>query len=170
MTTNDLLLFVACVMLAGLSVGCGSQALQVNATVARAMLEVQSASGPVIRELRKDAGIRAGREAFEAGEPEPVAQAAARHETNRWQCAISGHQIYAEAVGSYIDTLVLWLAGANFELGDAIPFVERVVGSYYALRSCLDSLDAPELDPIVIENPTFLNLVPDAWGLPGVTP
>ena len=166
---NDLSLLVAVALLAGLSVGCGAPALQINATVARAMLEVQSASGPVIRQLRVEAGIQAGREAFDAGEPEPVAQAAARTEAARWQCAVDGHRIYSSAVGAYIDTLVLWLAGADFEIADAIPFVMRAAGAYASLRSCIDSLDAPELDPIVIENPTFLDLVPPGWGVAGVT-
>ena len=166
--THDLWLAVSFAMLAALSIGCGSQALKVNASVAHAMLEVQAASGPVIRELRKAASVRAGRQAFEAGEPEPVAQAAARNESTRWQCAIDGHRIFAGAVGSYIDTLVLWQAGADFKLADAVPFVARAVAAYTALRSCVDSLNAPELAPILVENPTFLNLVPPDWGVPGV--
>jgi hypothetical protein len=156
---HDFALLVAFVLVAILAVGCGNEALRINAGVARAMLEVQAESGPVIRELRVSAGVEAGREAHARGEPEATAQAAASSAAARWSCAIDGHRLYSLAVGAYIDTLALWVAGRDFELVDAIPFVRRALDSYRVLSSCLRSLGSEVLP----EAPSFLDMIPPTW-------
>ena len=159
MTAYDFALCAVLVLFAVLAIGCGNEALRINAGVARAMLEVQSSSGPVIRELRVSAGITAGREAHARGEPEAVAQSAARTAAAAWACAIDGHRFYSSAVGAYIDTLALWLAGRDFELADAIPFVLRALDSYRVLSACLRSLGSEALP----ETPSFLDIIPPTW-------
>jgi hypothetical protein len=156
-TLAVLALLVSAVFVAG----CGNEALRINAEVARGMLELQAESGPRIRELRIAAGVSAGREAMEAGLQQDRAQAAARAAAEQWQCAIDGHSIYAEAVGSYIDTLTLWQAGRDFDISDILPFVRRAIDSYRFLSSCLSSLGSDVLP----ELPSFFNLIPPTWGI-----
>lgn len=144
--------------------GCGNQALQANQEVARMMLEVQSTSGPVIRQLRIDASIAAGREVQESGGQESAAQVAASETAQRWQCALDGHGIYATAVSAYIDTLTLWQGGQDFELLDVLPFVRRAIDSYSFLVSCLASLGSDLLPEV----PAFFSLIPSTWSLTDV--
>ncbi|MCH8084648.1 MAG: hypothetical protein IH885_10475, partial [Myxococcales bacterium] len=118
MNAHDIAFAVLAVVLAALLVGCGNEALRINASIARVMLEVQATSGPIIRELRVDAGVAAGREVHSSGGDEARAQRAATSTARRWQCAIDGHRIYSSAVGAYIDALVIWQAGDDFELTD----------------------------------------------------
>lgn len=164
MSVRDLVLTFALALVFSIwCVGCGNAALQTNATVARAMLEVQAESGPLVRELRIDAATAAAREVHATGGNEAAAQAAATSAASRWQCAIDTHRIYSTAVGSYIDTLVLWQAGRDFELSDSIPFVARALDAYRALTSCLSSLGSDALPTV----PSFLDLIPSAWGVAG---
>lgn len=162
MTLHDLTLLVALVLLSCLALGCGNEALRINAGVAGAMLEVQSASGPVIRAARVKAGVDAGRAVHTSGGSEPEAQSAARSAADEWMCAVNGHRLYSLAVGSYIDTLALWAAGRDFELADAIPFVLRALDSYRVLSACLRSLGSEALP----ETPSFLDMIPPAWSAP----
>ena len=161
MVASDIASIVLAVCVAFLVAGCGNEALRVNATVARAMLEVQAESGPVIRELRVNAGVEAGREAHDRGAPEAEAQAAATAAASAWQCAIDGHGIYASAVGAYIDALALWANGVELELADALPFVRRAIDAYGFLASCLRSLGSDALP----DAPSFLNLIPPVWSV-----
>lgn len=142
--------------------GCGSQAVKINATIARAMLEVQAQAGPVIRDARVEAGVNAARSVHDAGGLEADAQLAATAAAARWECAIDGHRFFALAVGSYVDAIVLWQAGTDFELTDTIPFVRRALDAYRVLRACLHSLGS-ELLPDV---PSFLRLIPPTWSDP----
>lgn len=150
---------VFAIVLAAFASGCGNEALRINTSIARAMLEVQAESGPLIRELRVAAGVSAGHSAHARGEPEAVAQIAARAAASRWQCAIDGHRLYSIAVGTYIDTLALWGAGEDFELTDAIPFVIRALDTYRVLASCLLSLGSEVLPAV----PAFLDVIPPMW-------
>ena len=159
MSVHGFVLFVLALVLAALFVGCGNEALRVNASVARVMLEVQSTSGPVIRELRVDAGIAAGRRVHANGGTIEAAQRAAVSTAQRWQCAIDGHRLYSSAVGAYIDALVLWQASDDFELADAIPFVRRALDAYRVTASCLLSLGSNVLPEV----PSFLRLIPLGW-------
>ena len=161
MTSHETLLMICAIVLAALFVGCGNQAWRVNASVARAMLEVQAESGPVIRELRVQAGVNAGREVHDRGGPEIEAQAAAVDAADRWDCAIEEHRIYSSMVGAYIDALALRVNDSDFELMDALPFVRRALAAYRALASCLASLESDALP----ETPEFLNLIPPAWSV-----
>ena len=161
MNATDLLLLVALVVLSALFVGCGDQALRTNAAVARAMLEVQAESGPIIREQRINAGVEAGRAAHARGEPEQIAQAEASAAAERWTCAIEGHRLYAGAVGSYIDSLALYAAGDGFDLLDALPFVRRALDAYRLLVSCLSSLGSDALPEV----PSFLDMLPPTWNV-----
>jgi len=160
MVASDIASIVLAVCVAFLVAGCGNEALRINATIARAMLEIQSSSGPMIRELRVNAGVEAGREAHDRGDSEAAAQASAAAAADAWQCAIDGHGIYASAVGAYIDALALWSNGVELELADALPFVRRAIDSYRFLASCLRSLGSDVLP----DAPAFLDLVPPAWG------
>jgi len=155
----DFVLLAAVVVLSALFVGCGAGAIRTNATIAGAMLEVQSESGPLIRGLRIDASVNAARAAQERGEPEDIAQQEAQTVAGRWSCAIDGHRIFAGAVGSYIDALVLWQAGRDFELTDAVPFVTRALDAYRALVGCLSSLGSDILPAV----PSFFDVIPPAW-------
>lgn len=157
--SDGLLWVLAFVVLSVLFVGCGNEALKANVSIASAMLEVQSASGPVIRAARVEAGVSAGRDVHDSGGDEASAQLAASSAARRWQCAIDGHRIYASAVGAYIDTLALWAAGLDFELTDAIPFVRRALDTYRALVSCLVSLGSDALPAV----PVFLDSIPPLW-------
>jgi len=161
MSAHDWLLVALAITLPILLVGCGNEALRANATVARAMLEIQAESGPIVRELRVSASVNAAREVHDSGGDEATAQAAATETSRRWQCAIDGHRIYALAVGSYIDALALWLSGEDFELLDAIPFLRRGLDSYRVLSSCLRSLGSDALPEV----PSFLNLIPPTWSV-----
>ena len=152
---------VAFVVLSFAFVGCGSNALKMNANVARVMLEVQAESGPVIRELRVDASVESARQVHESGGDEEAARAAATRTANRWQCAIDSHRIYQSAVGAYIDSLALWYVGDDFNWTDAIPYVVRVLDMYRALVSCLRSLGSSALPAV----PAFLDLIPSTWGV-----
>jgi len=146
-------------VLVALAAGCGNSALKMNAGIARAMLEVQATSGPLIRELRVEAGVDAGRRAHDRGEPVEEAQAAARAAAGRWQCAIDGHRLFSLAVGTYIDALVIAQANDAFKFEDVIPFVRRALDTYRALSSCLRSLGSDALPAA----PGFLNVIPPGW-------
>ncbi len=161
MNMHDLLLTVALAASAFLFVGCGSAALKTNAAIASAALEIQSVSGPVIRELRINAGVTAGDEVYSSGGTEAEAQAAAARTTARWQCAIDGHRVYSTAVGAYIDALSLWSVGRSFELTDVIPIVRGVLDSYRVFSSCLRSLGSDALPEV----PLFFGLIPPAWSV-----
>lgn len=161
MSETSILLFAILACTAALSLGCGNQALSMNAEVARAMLEVQSSSGPVIRGLRVSAGVEAGRVAHESGATEEQAQAFALRAANRWNCAIDGHRIYSGAVGAYIDALALWNLRADFQLADALPFVSRAIDAYRFVSSCLNELGSDALP----ELPSFFDLIPGSWSL-----
>lgn len=155
------MMFVACLVFAAIMAGCGNQALKANASVARAMLEVQVTSSPIIRDLRSEAGTKAGRAVFDAGGEEPEALTAASEELEGWQCAVDGHRIYSSAVGAYISALALWSAGERFELADALPFLTRALAAYRSLWSCLKSHDVDALPEV----PGFLSIIPITWGV-----
>ncbi len=159
MNAHDFGIFAVIVAALIFVAGCGNAALQVNATVARAMLEVQAESGPVVRQLRIDASVGAARAVHDSGGDEAAAQAAAAATATRWRCVIDTHRIYSGAVGAYIDTLALWLAGLDFELADSIPFVRRALDAYRALASCTSSLGSEVLPAV----PTFFDLIPSDW-------
>lgn len=154
---------IACIIvcLALLATGCGNEALRMNAELGRGMLEAQSTSGPIIRQLRIDASVAAGRAAHDRGAPESTAQAAAQAEAQRWQCALDGHGIYASAVSAYIGTLALWNAGQDFGLTDVLPYARRALDGYRFLASCLASLGSA----ILPEVPAFFDLIPSGWSL-----
>lgn len=161
MTANDLILAIVLVACAVFAVGCGNEALRINAEIARGMLELQAESGPRIREARVNAGVEAGREAHARGAPEAEAQAAASHAAEQWQCAVTGHQIYSMAVGAYIDSLQIAQQDVGFAIIDAIPFVRRAVDSYRVLAACLLSIGSDLLPEV----PDFFNLIPSGWGV-----
>ena len=148
-----ILVFLFAVVLAA----CGNAALKTNAVIARAMLEAQTETGPVIREARVEAGVEAARIAMSDGLSRAIAHREAEAATDRWECAVSGHRLYSEGVSSYIDTLVLWNAGADFELTDVIPFAVRAVNSYRVMTTCLGGLG------MELPEPAFLDLIPSDW-------
>ena len=128
--------------------GCaGNEALRVNVEVARAMLEAQSASGPVIRDLRIDAALDAARAVHDAGGDESEALESARATADRWSCAIDGHRLYS---------------GAEFQLIDVVPFVRAALDAYRSIASCLQALGVAN----VPEEPAFFQLIPPEWSLP----
>lgn len=141
--------------------GCGANALQVNAQVATAMLEVQVTAGDAVRSAREADMLASARAAFESGAPEEQATAAAQAADERWQCAVDGHRLYQSAVGAYIDAVQLWSAGRSVQLTDALPFVRRALDAYRAIVGCLDSLGSEVLP----RAPAFLDLFPAAWEL-----
>ena len=161
MTTNEVVLFAILVLALFIALGCGNQALQVNAEIARAMLEVQSTNGPMIREARVNASVTAARAVHERGGTESEAQAIATDTASHWQCALDGHGIYATAVSAYIDTITLWQTGQDFEIEDILPFVRRAIDAYTFLASCMTSLSSD----LFSEEPSFFSLIPSAWSM-----
>jgi len=152
---------VAVLAFAALVVGCGNEALRVNATVARAMLEVQSQSSPIIRDARVAAAVESARAVHDSGGEEAVALEAAQATAERWQCAVDGHRSFAGAVGAYVDALVLWNSGADFALTDSIPFVLVALDAYRSIVSCLRSLGSSALPDV----PAFFELIPSEWSV-----
>lgn len=151
------LLWLAVVTLAG----CASNALQVNAEIARGMLELQSESGPMVRRLRIEAAVNAGRVIGTAGGSEERATEAAQAEALRWQCAIDSHSIFADAVSAYIGALSLSVAeGRELTIADGLPFLANAANSYAALRNCLQQLGHGDALP---EVPEFVLLIPEGW-------
>lgn len=167
MTTNDAICATLCAVALLLTVGCGNEALHINAEIARAMLETQVTTGPVIRELRIASAVNAAQAAHDAGGQESEAQAAAEHAASLWQCALDGHGIYSGAVSAYIDSLTLWAAdsesGSTFQLSSLIPFVGRVIEAYTLLASCVTALGSDALS----DAPGFLDLIPSGWNTAG---
>lgn len=161
MTSDSYLLFLVYTILALVLVGCGSSALQINAEVASAMLEIQSASGPAIREARAADMRRAAREVHDSGGTQAEAEAAASEVSRRWRCAVDAHRLFQTAVGTYIDSIALWQAGREFTLMDGIPFVRRGLDTYRVLVSCLNELGTHVLPDV----PDFANNLPPAWEL-----
>ncbi len=144
-----------------LSTACGSSALKVNVGIAQVMLEAQVEAGPLIRAQRQNAMREAARAAHDRGEPQDVAELAARTVAGRWECAVNTSRIYSTAVGSYIDALSLWAAGRDFALLDAVPYIRRALGAYRATTACLLSLGSTLLPA----TPVFFDLLPPAWGI-----
>lgn len=161
MTASDFALIFVVSILSVFAVGCGSEALQINGEIARGMLELQAESGPLIREARVNAGVEAGRQAHANGLPLEVAQDAATSAVGAWDCAVSGHQIYAMNVGAYIDSLELARIGGDFSLATFLPFFTRALDAYRVLSSCLRGLGSDFLPEV----PGFLESVPPVWGL-----
>lgn len=159
MTTDAAITVAVCALSLMCLAACGNTALQVNGEIARAMLEVQSSSGPVIRELRVNASIQSARDVHDSGGNEAAAQAAAENTARSWQCAIDGHGIFATAVSAYVDTLSLWNAGQDFALSSVLPYVMRAVEAYRFLASCMTSLGSDALPEV----PAFMNLIPSTW-------
>lgn len=153
--------FALLVVLVVFAVGCGNEALRVNASIARAMIEAQATSGPIVRQARVDASADAARVVHDSGGDEATALAAAQSTAERWRCAIDGHRFFALAVGAYVDALVVWQAGGDFGIFDLVPFVSRGLDAYRLLVSCLRSLGASALP----DAPGFLSLVPSDWSL-----
>lgn len=166
MNIHDIVLWAALIVCTLLLVACGNEALRLNTAIATGMLEVQSASGPVVRQLRSQAAVSAARRVHDVGGTEVEAQAAAETEADSWQCALEGHRIYALAVGTYIDTISLWSNGRDFALLDAFPFVQRALDSYRFFASCLASLGSDVLPEV----PEFFNLIPSTWNMGSTSP
>lgn len=155
------------------AVGCGNEALRVNAEIARAMLEIQSTSGPLIREARVNAAIASAQAVHDSGGNEQAARAAAIETASNWQCTLDGHGFYAAAVSAYIDTIALWNTGQDFQWIDVIPYVRRAIDSYVVLASCLTSLGNDALTgsasfinqiSAVLDDPSSLfDLTPSTW-------
>jgi hypothetical protein len=152
----------ALVALVALSMGCGASSFEIAASAADAMHSVQVESGPRIRQLRRDAMLRAATTVHDHGGAEDVAQAAATAEGHRWDCAVSTHQIYSMAVGSFIDALFLaQVEHRDFQLTDALPYLTRGAQTYREIVSCLHSLGNDDLP----DAPLWLRDLPGPWSL-----
>ena len=161
MTVYDLIVYTVIVLCTVMLFACGNEALRMNASVAHVMLEVQSESGPRIREQRVAAGVHAGSEVHRRGGLEAEAQVAARQAASLWDCAIDGHRLYSIAVGTYIDTLSLWASGRDFGLAEMWPLLRGAVSTYRVLFSCLSSLGSSLLPEV----PAFLSIIPPSWNV-----
>lgn len=165
LTTAEFWATTLALLLCVLVAACEGDALRMNASIAHVMLETQAESGPVIRELRQNAMRNAAREAYERGQNEFQARDAAGIAAIQWECAVNGHRLYATAVGTYIDAIALWMAGKDFQLYDAVPFVRRVLDTYRVMQRCLSSLG----QHILPEVPGFADMLPAAWNLGGAS-
>lgn len=150
------MLLILALTFASMNVGCGANALHTNATIARAMLSVQSTTGPLIREARVADAIAAGLAVRGSGGSEEAAQAAAMERADRWECALDGHRVYSLTVGAYVDALMLWEASGDVAWLDVVPFIESATDAYRVLAACLDSLGSTALPA----EPEFILLLP----------
>lgn len=156
-----LILFaVVLVALAVLS-GCGNAALKTNLVVATGFVETQAQAEPVIRRGRVEAAIQSAQSVRDSGGSIEEATAAAAAETERWECALDAHAIFALATKTYVDSLTLAAAGDTFELSYMVPLLGRAVRSYDALRRCLVSLGRDDLP----ETPDFIRSIPVEWNV-----